>query len=418
MTGAWRAGAASPIPVACFAVFVFAVSGPGDAPTSGVEGLGRVAWLAADVVTASAFLAGGGRLWSMLAQNPWLAAWPALAVGSALWSLAPGMSVYHGLQLLMTIMVGYLGLSTLGLRRLVLSLVVGLALGEAASLIAILRHVDGSIGNDGTWIGAYTHKNVLGSAMALQIMSCGVLVLDGRHRRTAWVALAPAVVLLLGSRSGTSAASLSIVLACAALALAWRRGPVAFGMTVGLLVVLLGVLLGVALGGGHLGSMLLSGLGKDDTLTGRTVLWRFGLDQIRAAPILGIGYKAYWESATTSSAYLRYVIGQDLWFFHNNAIDVTVAFGLLGLSIFAATLIGSLRRCLAMFAADARPLVLWRLLFVVYVIVEASAEDPLFQNHSLQQLLLAVATAWPQASRAPARGGRPVPTAHLCGARA
>ena len=39
-------------------------------------------------------------------RNAVLVAWPALATVSLLWSLTPGLSLYHGLQLLTTVLVG------------------------------------------------------------------------------------------------------------------------------------------------------------------------------------------------------------------------------------------------------------------------------------------------------------------------
>ena len=94
------------------------------------------------------------------------------------------------------------------------------------------------------------------------------------------------------------------------------------------------------------------------------------------------------------------VVGQDLWFFHNNFVDVGVAFGGVGLTVFCWGLVTAVVRSFTIMARDPHLLQLWRPIFVVYVIVEATAECPLFQNHSLSQLLLAVAMTWPAAAAA------------------
>ena len=387
--------------VAAGALFVFAVSGPGSEKALGIEGVEKAFWAAADVMTAIALLQGRGRIGDLAWSNPSLLAWPILAVVSSLWSLTPGSSLYQGLQLLMTLLVGYLGCSLLDLRRLLLTLVLGLGLGECASLLALALHSATALSvEDGTWIGVFPHKNQLGGMMVLQIISCIVLAIDGRYRRLAMTLIAPAVVLVLGSRSGTSLLALTVSLAVLPLSLCYRRGARTFGLCIGVAILGAAALAWVMLQGGNLAAAVLGQLGKDTTLTGRTVLWQFGLDQIRATPVIGIGYKAYWDSAATSAAYLRYVIGQDLWFFHNNFVDVGVAFGGVGLAVFCWGLITAVVRSFTIMARDPQLLQLWRPMFVIYVIVEATAEDPLFQNHSLNQLLLAVAMTWPIAAAA------------------
>ena len=378
------------------ALFVFAVSGPGSAKALGIDGVERAFWAAADVMTAIALLQGRGRIGDLALSNPSLLAWPILAMMSALWSLTPGSSLYQGLQLLMTLLVGYLGCSLFDMRRLLLTLALGLGLGEGASLLALAVHPAMAISaEDGTWIGVFPHKNQLGSMMVLQIITCIVLVIDGRYRRLALALIAPAVVLLLGSRSGTALLALALSLAVLPLCLCYRLGARTFGFCIGFAIMGGAALAGVVIEGGSMAAAVLGGLGKDTTLTGRTVLWQFGIDQIRATPVIGLGYKAYWDSTATSAAYLRYVVGQDLWFFHNNFVDVGVAFGGVGLTVFCWGLVTAVVRSFKIMAKDPQLLQLWRPIFVIYVIIEATAEDPLFQNHSLHQLLLAVAMTWP-----------------------
>ena len=382
------------------AVFFFAVSGPGSSKALGADGVERAFWAAADLLTILAMLQGRGRIGDLALGNPSLLAWPALAMVSSLWSLTPWSSLYQGVQLLMTLLVGYLASSLLDTRRLVLALVLGLALGECASLLLLALHSPAAIAEDGAWTGVYPHKNVLGSMMVLQIMSCVVLVMDGRHRRLAALLILPAAVLLFGSRSGTSLLALALSLAVVPPVLCYRRGTTSFGFCIGLAILGGAALAAILIAGGNVTAAILGQLGKDDTLSGRTVLWQFGFAQIRAAPVIGIGYKAFWESDQTSAAYLRYVIGQELWFFHNNFVDVGVAFGGVGLTVFCWGLMKAVGRSFSIVARDPLVLQLWRPMFVIYVIVEATAECPLFQNHSLQQLLLAVATALPLAATA------------------
>ncbi len=125
-------------------------------------------------------------------------------------------------------------------------------------------------------------------------------------------------------------------------------------------------------------------------MTGRTVLWDFGMRQVEATPILGVGYKAFWETPVTSGAYLRHWMGQDLWTFHNNYVDVLVALGALGLIVFVIGIVVSLANAINRFSSNRSPINAWALFFLVHILVVSMAEDTLFYNHSLNQVLLVI----------------------------
>ena len=69
----------------------------------------------------------------------------------------------------------------------------------------------------------------------------------------------------------------------------------------------------------------LGALGKDSTLTGRTTVWDFRIEQFWREPILGVAFGAYWESPQTSVMALEAAMKTSLPNFHNNFLDVAVA---------------------------------------------------------------------------------------------
>jgi O-antigen ligase len=88
---------------------------------------------------------------------------------------------------------------------------------------------------------------------------------------------------------------------------------------------------------------LLAALGRDATLTGRTLLWSWGLDAWRARPILGWGYNAYFESEHAQQMHasiveLRYY---DVPHFHESFIQTAVDLGAVGLITFLAMLLAT-----------------------------------------------------------------------------
>ena len=173
-----------------------------------------------------------------------------------------------------------------------------------------------------------------------------------------------------------------------------RRGSVWFATFLGLTVMGIATfLLVLELMDINLVHVVLDALGKDETLTGRTILWEFGMEALHDRPWLGHGYKAYWDSPVTSALLLRTVIGQELWFFHNNFLDVGVAFGVVGIIFLSIGLLIAFFVTVKKSVTSWEYAALWPPVYIVFVLVLSTAENPLFQNHSLHQLLFIVAVA-------------------------
>jgi exopolysaccharide production protein ExoQ len=388
---------------------IFIVGASSAARPLKIENVERYFWLPADL-TVLVLLLPSLRLFAGYAlQHKIFLAWPALACLSMLWSLSPWLSLYHGLQLLMTIMVAFLFCMHADRLKALQLIFLALLCCQVLSLFAVVAMPSWAIGHIGEWKGVFPHKNVLGSMMAVQIITGTCLFLHGWQRTLTGAAVACAVALLLLSRSGTSLVTIAVALSLLPLAICLRQGRAALSIAVGLLSILAaGGLLCIHLGDLDLFKLMLSGVGKDQTLTGRTVLWNFGIEAFLTRPWLGHGFKGYWESTQTTAHYLRHVIGHDLWFFHNNFLEVAVAFGVAGPVLLVAGLCTALSRTLRAFLADRQFTTLWSLQFVLYMAIFSLVESPLFENHSLYQFLLIVAVA---AQTPGLQGRRPVRTA-------
>ncbi len=79
-------------------------------------------------------------------------------------------------------------------------------------------------------------------------------------------------------------------------------------------------------------SSILDLLGRDSTLTGRTSLWQYGLDEWQKHPILGWGFNGYFSS--DYAQYLRHISAfqnYNVPHFHQSYIQTMVDLGLVGL---------------------------------------------------------------------------------------
>ena len=376
---------------ALWVLFLFSATGGFNVVLT--DQLEKAAWLAADITALAAVLSAVG-VYVVKARPLWLLfSWPFLALVSAMWSLAPGLTAYHAAQLFMTMLVGLVMQERLGIFRIVVLLFIALATGILASLVVITLGQSYALSLNGEWKGIFQHKNVLGLSAAMLIYTG--LVLLKKYWLVVLPILALAMTAVVRARSATSLVALCAVVAVIPVVLTLRLRFYSLAAAGSFFVAAAALAVGCVVGGDtSLVEDLLSALGRDDTLTGRSDLWDFGWQAFLTHPILGLGYKAYWVSDATSVAYLKYFVRQDLWFFHNNWLEVAVATGLVGLAIFIAGVVQVIvfvtkanRRTPGIPAA-------WSLMFLVHVLLLCAVENPLFYNHSLQQILfIAVAAA-------------------------
>lgn len=356
-------------------------------------GIERLAWLGADFVALMVVLLRPDEILTQIRKNLVIMSWPALACVSTLWSVAPVGSLYQGIQLLLTVLVALCLVMTTDLRRILVLLFLALLI---AGVLSFLREFFSGFSHY-EWFGVFPHKNTLGGMMAVAVMAGTSLFLDGWRRYISGPGVLFALGLIAMSRSGTAMIALAVVMAVIPLALTVHWGPVAAGIVTGvaLIAAAVGLLALEAMHGGLLDvyEFALDALGKDETLTGRTILWQFAHDAIDSRPWLGYGYKAWWDSNETAAPLLRLVVEQDLWFFHNTFLDLAVAFGVLGPTVLVAGLGMGAYRSVKAFVLDPVPVLLWPIMFVVMSVIYCTVEFVLFANHSFHQFLFVIASA-------------------------
>jgi exopolysaccharide production protein ExoQ len=110
-------------------------------------------------------------------------------------------------------------------------------------------------------------------------------------------------------------------------------------------------------------SSVISGLGRDPSLTTRVPMW----EQLLSAPIniaLGAGYESFWVTTFGVTMYERWGVFQA----HNGYLELYLNLGLIGLGLFIAGTLVGLHNVRACFAFDHAFAVL-RLCFILVVVV-------------------------------------------------
>jgi exopolysaccharide production protein ExoQ len=89
--------------------------------------------------------------------------------------------------------------------------------------------------------------------------------------------------------------------------------------------------------------LLLHGMNRSATLTGRTGIWAVVVTSIAKRPLLGYGFYAFWQGLKGESASL---IVRSNWVFgyaHNGILEIWLQLGLLGVAMFLVTLLQAIR---------------------------------------------------------------------------
>ncbi|MCH9808030.1 MAG: O-antigen ligase family protein [Alphaproteobacteria bacterium] len=352
--------------------------------------LGRLellVWLSAYFVAIGWIIGRPGAFLKSIQDSPSLVAWPILACASFFWSLDPGRSIYDGIQLLMTVFIGFYLADRFSLNEVLKALL--WALG-AALILSLMVVVVSSAGKKigGEWIGLFPHKNTLG-AMSVILMMTAIALPDKRLWMKSFVAaMGLGGLMLLGSRSGTSILLALMILPLFAATFLIRSNfsflPLLAGLAIVLATIVTTTFVVLEINPLHLAS---DSLGKSRNLSGRTILWDFGVNAFWDRPWIGHGYKGYWACCETTAGALKLTMKQRLASFHNNFIDVAVSFGVTGLVIFVLALVSGLRRSIAVWLRLGATENVWPLAFMLFLIVRCLVEYPLFANHGLFQLL-------------------------------
>lgn len=334
-----------------------------------------------------------------LAGQKWLVFLLGLAIASVLWSAAPAVTARRAIALVGTTMVGALVAVRFGLEgtlRLTAQALLAAAVLSVLFVVAI-PHLGIATGvHEGAWQGVFVQKNRLGRMMALASLAFFLL---GRADARAWgwrIALALALLLLYKSQSA-SAVVISVITAAAYVLLRILRIDYR-------LLAAASIVLGlITIGAGYWVSQnfeaVASAVGRDATLTGRTLLWLVLIAEISNRPWLGYGYGAFW-SARSGSVWqmLTWKPGHA----HNGYLDALLDLGVIGLGVAMLGLASVFLRELRGLRSSRSPVDAWAVLFMVLYFIYNIVESALLtRNNLFWMLCVAVAVSSRASPKAP-----------------
>lgn len=275
----------------------------------------------------------------------------AFCLASVAWSIDSAATLQRAVSLLGTslfaiyLYVRYGGHGTIRVLAITYLLISIAFLAVSIALPLYGVHMDGD--NAGNWRGVFEHKNTAAYALLIGVFSGAYMCIRSRRYFGVW-----GMVTLLSSVSVAMTMSRTTVICILLTALlllfinALRRqrrlrGP--------LVVIAVLTFSGSLLALGAYLEDILSFLGRDLTLTGRTTIWYAAYLFWIESPWIGHGYQASWRVYEGMPSYVELVAG---WAFnpshsHNAYIDVALGVGVIGLALYSLFLFRALSRGIA-----------------------------------------------------------------------
>ena len=307
----------------------------------------RIMWLPVYAVVAALALTQVRQMTALVVRMPFLTVLVVLASISFVWSIDPSLSMRRGFGVAMTTLFGLYLAARFEWRTLILTLG-GLWLGLSVLNFGGGLLAPGFARDDGVhlgaWHGFWFEKNTMGGHMARAALIFGALMLIDSKRIRLWaVGLALSVGLVLLSTSIT--ALLATLLAAGVLLAGWalqgRRAISVIGVWGGVtLAAIISAYIALQ------PDVVLALFGKDPTLTGRTDIWSALVDAIAQRPLIGYGYGAFWAPDSEPAYWVRAAVDWGAPTAHNGWLEITLALGLIGVTCFTFSFLGTLGRAL------------------------------------------------------------------------
>lgn len=348
----------------------------------------------------------------------------ALALTSAIWSQFPSLSLRGSIFLLLnTLLMFYFCrrfsteqqmqlLFLLGSLCAIFSVILSLAFPEFG--------IDHTGGTSGAWRGMYGQKNM--GAMATLFMLPAAFFLPSnallaKVSRGGYVLLSVFFIIMSQSKSSLVALVLLFVFLIAIHTLhRFTSEAKAIFLLVGTMTILL--LAAVTI---FYWTQIAYLLGKDPTLTGRTVIWQAAMVSIMKHPFLGYGYQAFWAGYRGESANVSLASQWAVTSAHNGFLDVWLTLGIAGTGLVLFSIVRSVWHACLCFVSGTSPYVKWCFCIVFLTIVTSVDEGELMIPNNLMWSLFMLACIGLSvnskcvrlAERAAVSTGRDLPEAYM-----
>jgi len=293
------------------------------------------------------------KVWAYVSRDRWILPLVLLAVVSTFWSEFPAITLRRSFALVGTSAFGVYFATRYSIQQQLrlLGWMFGIAIALSFIFIIFIPQygISGGV-HAGAWRGIWIHKNSLAQRIAIGANVFLLLGFGLRQKRwMAWSFLASAVWLEVMARSTAGLLSMCVAMAMVPILQALKLRPrflvpavIAILATSGLLFIWLA----------YGTESVLTFLGEDTSLTGRTDFWPFIIAKIQERPLLGYGYEIFWQGGINGpSADVVYATmgGFVPTHAHNGFLELWLHLGFAGVLLFTVGLWTTILRAIAFF---------------------------------------------------------------------
>jgi exopolysaccharide production protein ExoQ len=327
-----------------------------------------------------------------LGAMQWALALAALAMLSTLWSQFPLYTMRRSLPFALAGMFGLylaIGFPVKRQLRIVRVTMIALAVGTVVMALGFPKlGLDASPGHHADWQGVFTQKNACGRAM---VLATAVLLADWKASwdRVASAALFLVVMFMSGSRSAWLVEG-ALLVVWSALFVAKRvdsrtRVIAALGAVVFLPV--------MVCTGYFFFPVVAQWMGRDATLSGRTLIWKQVWVFVLQRPWLGWGYDAFWRGTQGEAFRVVAAVRFMVFHAHNGFLEIWLELGVAGLGLFALSYLRAWLRLWPALRAGEVDRVTWMVFVLVLILLYDLDENTLLIYNGLFWVLYVAALA-------------------------
>ncbi len=240
---------------------------------------------------------------------------------------------------------------------------------------------------DGNWTGILGHKNQFSFFMAQTAVLWLVHAIYSPKQRNFSVLIF--LLALIGLQKGGSGASKVLVIVLFSL---WgylgavKKLPVRVAFVSVILFLIVSICLGMVILN-NLEAIVVDGLGKDMTLTGRTEFWPQIVDKINERPLLGYGVGGFWQPwRGIDNPAANIIIVKSLFkppHSHNGFLDLACDLGWGGLALFIISFFSNIAKGVVYLTRAKMPEAGLPLLLLTYILMTNLTETGVFAVSSM-----------------------------------
>jgi O-antigen ligase len=336
-------------------------------------------------------------VWKQVRRNALIFSVLGWAVLSVIWSEMPSTSVFNSVRMAINmVLVIYLfeRYSANDIQKLMMLVGCVAAAGSLFLVFVLPQYGLQSRGVYalGAWEGIFGQKNLCGLEMLLLLLPAFFVKLTGAYARTLRIGYIVTVLVIVAmTRSAGAWVVGSLCLAFVALLKLTSRMRRKDAAVVVIAIVGVGAAAGVLALSYY--DTLMYALGKDPTMTGRTVLWAGLIRLAMRHPLCGYGYMAFWQGIVKGPT--RGLALQMGWLglagAESGVLEMWLELGIVGLFLYVAIFLRGVKDGLYCIGRGASPAALWYVSILFYVVATNIEGGLLLAPSSLSCILPFVA---------------------------